>query len=71
METQNASIAHSKHNHLRNESTVRRDFRNINTQPGWIDDRKSRIIAFVINAGMNITADNFYIEIQNLWHFRY
>ena len=35
--------------------------RDITTQPGEIEDRKSEVIAFVINAGMNITADNFNI----------
>ena len=34
---------------------------NITTQPGEIDDRKSEVIAFVVNAGMNITANNFNI----------
>ena len=34
---------------------------NINTQPGEIDDRKFKVIAFVVNAGINITANNFYI----------
>ena len=30
--------------------------RNITTQPGEIDDRKSEVIAFVVNAGMNGSA---------------
>ena len=34
---------------------------NITTQPGEIDDRKSEVIAFVVNACMNITANNVYI----------
>ena len=34
---------------------------NIITQPGKIDNRKSEVIAFVINADMNITANNIYI----------
>ena len=38
-----------------------RESRNINTQSGEIHDRKSKHITFVINAGMNVTADNFYI----------
>ena len=29
--------------------------KNITTQPGETDDRKSEVIAFVINAGMKIT----------------
>ena len=28
---------------------------------GKFDDRKSKVIAFVVNAGMNVTADYFYI----------
>ena len=34
---------------------------NITTQPGEIDDRKSEVIAFVVNASMKITANDFYI----------
>ena len=30
---------------------------------GNIDDRISEVIAFVVNAGMNITADNFFMQI--------
>ena len=33
--------------------------RNITTQPGETDDRKSEAIAFVANAIINITANNF------------
>ena len=40
---------------------MRWESRNINTQPGEIDHRKSEEIAFIVNAGMNITANNFYI----------
>ena len=29
-----------------------------------IDDRTSEVIAFVINAGMTFTANNFYIQIR-------
>ena len=34
---------------------------NITTRPGEIHDRKSEVIAFVVNAGMGITANNIYI----------
>ena len=34
---------------------------NITTPPGEIDDGKSEVIAFVVNTGMNITVNNFYI----------
>ena len=61
MEIQNASTTPSKSNQLRNVNTVRWESRNITTQPGEIDDRKSEVIAFVVNSGMNITANNFYI----------
>ena len=40
--------------------------RNITTQPGGIDDMKSKVIAFVVNAGMNITANNLDILIKSL-----
>ena len=29
-----------------------------------IDDRKSEVIVFVVNTGMNIIANNFYIQIK-------
>ena len=48
-------------NQLRNVNTVRWESRNITTQPGEIDDRKSEVIVFVVNAGMNSTINNFYI----------
>ena len=34
---------------------------NITIHPGEIDDREFEVIAFVVNAAMNVTADNFYI----------
>ena len=55
IEIRNASAALSKPNQLRNENTIRWESRNITTQPGEINDRKSEVIAFVLNAGMNIT----------------
>ena len=33
-------------------------------QQGETDDRKSEVIAFVVNAYMNVTSNNFYIQIQ-------
>ena len=33
----------------------------LTTQPGEIDDRKSEVTTFVVNAGMNVTSNNFYI----------
>ena len=61
IEIQNASATPSKSNQLRNVNTIRWESRNITTQPGEIDDRKPEVIAFVVNAGMNITANDFYI----------
>ena len=31
--------------------------------PWEINDRKSEVIIFVVNAGMNVTTNNFYIYI--------
>ena len=50
MEIQNASTTPSKSNKLRNVNTVRRESRNVTTQPWEINDRKSEVIAFVVNA---------------------
>ena len=61
MEIKNASATPSKSNQLINVYTVRWESRTITTQLGEIYDRKSEIIAFDVNAGMNITANNFYI----------
>ena len=52
---------HSKSNQLKIVNTVRWEYRNITTQPGKIDDRKSEVIAIAVNAGMNITANILYI----------
>ena len=61
MEIQNASRTPSKSNQLRNVNTVRWESRDVTTQPWGIDDRKTEVIAFVVNAGINVTANNFYI----------
>ena len=54
MEIQNACKTPSKSNQLRNVNTVRWESWNITTQPGGIDDRKSEVIVFVVNADVNI-----------------
>ena len=61
MKIQNASTTPSKSNQLRNVNTVRWESLNVTTQSWEIHDRKSEIIAFVVNAGMNVTANNIYI----------
>ena len=61
MEIQNASTTSSKSNQLRNVNTVRWESGNVTTQPWEIYNRKSEVIAFVENAGMNVTANNFNI----------
>ena len=63
MEIRKASATSSKSNQLRNVKNIQLESRNITTQPGNIDDRKSEVIASVVNAGMNITANNFNIKI--------
>ena len=64
MEIQNASTTSSKSNQLRNVNTVRWESWNVATQPWEINNRKSEVIAFVVNAGMNVTANNFNILFQ-------
>ena len=64
MEMRNASATPTKSNQLRNVNTLGWEPRSITSQPGEIDNRKSEVIAFVVNAGMNITANNFYIQIN-------
>ena len=66
MEIQNASTAPSKSNELRNVNTVRRESGNVITQPWGINNRKSEVIAFVVNAGINVTANNFYILVLEI-----
>ena len=60
-EIQNASTTPNESNKLRNVNTLRWESTDITTQPGEIDYRKSGVIAFVVNAGMNLTSNNFYI----------
>ena len=61
MEIQNASTTSSKSNQMRNVNTVRWESWNVTTQPREINNRKSEVIAFVVNAGMNVTDNNFNI----------
>ena len=63
MEIQNTSTTPSKSNQLRNVNTVRWESKNVTTQPWGINDRKSEVIAFVVDAGMYVTTNNFYILI--------
>ena len=64
MEIKNASTTSSKSNQLRNINSVRWESRNITTQPGEIYYRKSEVIAFVVNACVNITTNNFDVQMQ-------
>ena len=57
MEIQNARTTSSKSNQLRIVNTVRWESGNVTTQPWEINNRKSEVIAFVVNAGMNVTAN--------------
>ena len=61
MEIQNASKTFSKSNQLRNVNIVRWESGNVTTQLLEINNRKSEVSAFVINAGINFTANNVYI----------
>ena len=59
-EIKSASTESNKSNQLRNVNTrIRLESENITAQPGTIDDRKSKVNAFVINTGMNVTVNNF------------
>ena len=59
MEIQNASTTPSKCNQLRNVNTVRWESWNVTTQPCKINDRKSEVIAFVVNACLDVTSNVF------------
>ena len=61
MEIKNACTTPSKCNQLRNVNTVRWEAWNVTTQPWEINNRESEVMAFVVNAGMNVTANNIYI----------
>ena len=49
--------------HLKNLTNweIGSESRSITTLQGEIDERKSEVIAFVVNIGMNITANNFFV----------
>ena len=65
MEIQNASTTPSKSNQLQNVNTVRWESWNVTTQPWEINQRKSEVIALVVNAGMNVTTNTFlYLNIR-------
>ena len=50
MEILNASTTSSKSNQLRNVNTVGWESWNVTAQPWEINNRKSEVIAFVVNA---------------------
>ena len=62
MEIHNTSTTPSKSSQLKNVYTVRWESRNITTQSNKIDARTIEVITLVVNAGMNKTANNFYIS---------
>ena len=62
MEIKNATTTPCESNQLRNVNTVQWESRNITTQPGEIDYRKPKVIAFVVNAGMYVTATTFIFK---------
>ena len=53
-----------KSNHLRNINIVRWESRNITTTPAERKYRKPKVIAFDINASVDITANKFDVSIQ-------
>ena len=61
MAIQNTSTTPSDTYQMRNVNTVRLESRNIAAQPGEVNYKKNEVIAFVVNTGINITANNFYI----------
>ena len=58
MEIENAVTTPCNSHQLRNGNTIRSESRNVTTQPVETDKRKSEVIAFVVNAGVNVTANN-------------
>ena len=62
MEIQNAVTTPCNSHQLRNGTTIRSESRNVTTQPGETDNRKSEVIAFVVNAGVNVTANNLIFK---------
>ena len=62
MGIQNTSTTPNKSNQLRNVQPVRWESGDVTTQPWEINNRKSEDIAFVVNAGMNVTAKTFILK---------
>ena len=62
MEIQNSGTTPNKLNQQRNVNTVRWESRKVTTQPGQIDGRKFEVIAFIVNAAMNSTANIFVFK---------
>ena len=60
MAIQNASTILSKSNQLQIVNTVGWESWIVTSQSWEINDRKSELIAFVVNAGMNVTTNNFF-----------
>ena len=59
MKIQNASATPCTSYQLQNVNTVRLESRDVTTQPGEVDDMKSEVIAFVVQAGMDVTAKKY------------
>ena len=64
MDVQIASTTPSKSNQLQSVNTARWDSWNVTTQPWEINDRKSEVAAFVVNAGMNVTTNKSKKEVS-------
>ena len=60
MEIENDSAAPNKTNQLWNVDTVEWESRDITTQPGE-NNRKYKVIAFIVNTYMNIIVNHFDI----------
>ena len=52
----------SKYNQVQNVNTVQWESGNVTTKPWEINNRKSEVVAFVVNAGMNVTAKFFIFK---------
>ena len=64
MKIRNVSTTSSKSNQQRSINTALWESRDITNQPGEIIDRNSKVIAMVVNAGVNIFAIGVYIKIK-------
>ena len=54
---------------MQNVNTIDGSLGNAPTLLKEIDDRKHEVIAFVVNACMNVTANNLYIQLQERLFF--